>query len=239
MQADEEWREYLKQHPIQIGSEEYNRLSEKAKAQVFKNSVTDAINQAALPTAAAIIAPTALTAGAASLVGSGALTAAADAAGKVGTKIASTGIGQATKSFITNPYVDYALTVDGITNIPDYVRNGVNNVKNKKYLNALGDAALVGLEGFGMANIPNSAVKIQNDISKLVDNYPILIEKGKNYFNRVTAPITSIKHTPYTGDHLALAKERMINGGFDKLGIDDYLESTIPKKNPLHKLGDF
>lgn len=38
MQADEEWREYLKQHPIQIGSEEYNRLPERAKAQVHKNN---------------------------------------------------------------------------------------------------------------------------------------------------------------------------------------------------------
>lgn len=36
MQADYEWREYLKQHPIRIGSEEYNRLPEKAKAQVYK-----------------------------------------------------------------------------------------------------------------------------------------------------------------------------------------------------------
>jgi hypothetical protein len=42
----------------------------KAKAQIHKNNVTNAINKAALPTAAAIIAPTALTAGAASLVGS-------------------------------------------------------------------------------------------------------------------------------------------------------------------------
>ena len=40
------------------------------KLQIHKNNVTNAINKAALPTAAAIIAPTALTAGAASLVGS-------------------------------------------------------------------------------------------------------------------------------------------------------------------------
>lgn len=239
MQADEEWRKYLAKHPIQIGSEEYNRLPEKARAQVVKNSVTNAINKAALPTAAAIIAPTALTAGAASLVGSGALTAVADTAGKVGTKIASTGIGQAAKNFVTNPYVDYALTIDGMMHIPSYIRNGVDKVKNKEYLNALGDFSLAALEGFGMANMPNNVSKIHDDIYNVVNNYPELIEKGKNYFNRVTAPITSIKHTPYTGDHLALAKERMINGGFDKLGIDDYLEITVPKSNPLHKLGDF
>lgn len=41
MQADAEWREYLKEHPIEIGSEEYNRLPEKAKAQVRKNNATD------------------------------------------------------------------------------------------------------------------------------------------------------------------------------------------------------
>lgn len=239
MQADEEWRNYLATHPIQIGSEEYNRLPEKARAQVVKNSVTNAINKAALPTAATIIAPTALAAGAASLVGSGALTTVADAAGKVGTKIASTGIGQAAKNFITNPYVDYALTIDGIMHIPSYIRNGVDKVKNKEYLNALGDFSLAALEGFGMANMPNNVSKIHDDIYNIINNYPELIEKGKNYFNRVTAPITSIKHTPYTGDHLALAKERMINGGFDKLGIDDYLEITVPKSNPLHKLGDF
>lgn len=70
MQADEEWREYLKQHPIEIGSEEYNRLPEKARAQVVKNSVSNAISKAALPTAAAIIAPTAIIAGGATLAGS-------------------------------------------------------------------------------------------------------------------------------------------------------------------------
>jgi hypothetical protein len=125
MQADYEWREYLKQHPIRIGSEEYNRLPEKAKAQVFKNGVTDAIDKAALPTAAAIIAPTALTAGAASLVGSGALTAVADAAGKVGTKIAGTNLGKAASAFMNNPYIDAGLTASGAYTVPSLYKSGV------------------------------------------------------------------------------------------------------------------
>jgi hypothetical protein len=83
MQADEEWREYLKQHPIQIGSEEYNKLPEKAKAQVYKNSVTNAIDKAALPTAAAIIAPTAIAAGGAALAGSSVAPTLANTANKI------------------------------------------------------------------------------------------------------------------------------------------------------------
>jgi hypothetical protein len=125
MQADEEWREYLKQHPIQIGSEEYNRLPEKAKAQVFKNSVTNAIDKAALPTVAAIVLPTAVPAIGASLVGSGALTAVADAAGTVGTKIAGTNLGKAASAFMNNPYIDAGLTAVGAYTVPSLYNSGV------------------------------------------------------------------------------------------------------------------
>ena len=174
------------------------------------------------------------------------LTTIADSAGKVGTAISNTGVGKAVKSFITNPWVDYALTLDGLRHIPEYVNEGVDNIKNQNYLNAVGNFGLVGLEGFGMTNMVNNLPKMSQDIKKLIQNtnnfknykIPQLKNKSKNYFNRITAPKTSIKnHVPYSGDNLELFKQRLINGGFDKLEIDDYLETTVNKTNPLHVLG--
>jgi hypothetical protein len=67
--TDLDWTKWLNEHPeVTVGSELYNRMPEKAKAQVYKNGVTDAIGKAALPTAAAIIAPTVLAAAGASAV---------------------------------------------------------------------------------------------------------------------------------------------------------------------------
>ena len=125
MQADYEWREYLKQHPIQIGSEEYNRLPEKAKAQVYKNGVTNAIDKAALPTAAAIVAPTALTAGASALAGS---------------SIAPTMLNAANKTL--NTY--------GMATSPQAIKDGLSQLGNKNYISgayniATGIADMVGL----------------------------------------------------------------------------------------------
>lgn len=168
-QADEEWREYLKQHPIQIGSEEYNRLPEKAKAQVYKNSVTNAIDKAALPTAAAIVAPTALTAGVASLIGSGALTVAADAVGKVGTKIARTNLGQATSSFINNPYIDIVLTASGAYTVPTLYNSGISNIKQGNYGRALGDFASIGLEGLGVLGTIKNIKNASGPINRMIN----------------------------------------------------------------------
>lgn len=125
MQADQEWSNYLDTHPIQIGSEEYNRLPEKAKAQVYKNGVTDAIDNAALPTAAAIIAPTALTAGAAAFAGS---------------SIAPTMLNAANKSL--NAY--------GMATSPQTIKDGISQLSNKNYISgayniATGIADMIGL----------------------------------------------------------------------------------------------
>ena len=125
MQADEEWREYLKHHPIQIGSEEYNKLPEKAKAQIYKNGVTNAIDKAALPTAAAIIAPTAITAGASALAGS---------------SIAPTMLNAANKSL--NAY--------SMATSPQTIKDGISQLSNKNYISgayniATGIADMVGL----------------------------------------------------------------------------------------------
>ena len=124
-QTDEDWREYLKQHPIQIGGELYNRMPEKAKAQVYKNGVTDAIDKAALPTATAIIAPTAITAGVSALAGS---------------SIAPT---------ILN-YANNALTAHGVATSPQTISTGIQQLSNKNYLSgayniATGIADIYGL----------------------------------------------------------------------------------------------
>lgn len=162
MQADEEWREYLKQHPIQIGSEEYNRLPEKAKAQVYKNSVTDAIDRAALPTAVAILAPTAITAGAASLVGSGALTAAANAAGKV----------------LTNPVIDAGLTIHGAITAPENIKKGVEQIKNDEKLKGYGNLALVGLDLFGAGQLIGRTSRMLNPAFRSKHAYNAIVPAG-------------------------------------------------------------
>lgn len=202
MQADEEWREYLKHHPIQIGSEEYNRLPEKAKAQVYKNSITNAIDKAALPTAVAIIAPTALTAGAASLIGSGALTAAADAAGKVGTKISGTNLGKAASTFINNPYVNLGLTGLGAYFVPQHFKNGVDNIKTGNYIGALGDFGMIGLETLGAANT------------------------AKLLTNSVKGIVNPLFANPYSPNTLT----RVIGTG--TVGLDDAVNSGIIRGNP-------
>lgn len=58
-------------------------------------------------------------------------------------------------------------------------------------------------------------------------------ERAKNLYNRYTAPRTSIKHTPYKGDQHQLAKFRLINGGFDKLGITPDDVVYVPKTHPM------
>lgn len=147
MQADYEWREYLKQHPIQIGSEEYNRLPEKAKAQVYKNGVTDAIDKAALPTATAIIAPTAITAGGAALAGS---------------SIAPTMLNYANK----------ALNAHGMVTSPQTIKTGIQQLNNKNYISgayniATGIADMVGLGK--AAKFVTGGNKIRRNVDHLAD----------------------------------------------------------------------
>lgn len=59
----------------------------------------------------------------------------------------------------------------------------------------------------------------------------------KNLYNRYTAPRTTIKHTPYKGDQHQLAKFRLVNGGFDKLGIHVEDDMFLPKEHPIVKAG--
>lgn len=219
MQADEEWREYLKQHPIQIGSEEYNRLPEKAKAQVYKNSVTNAIDKAALPTAAAIIAPTALTAGATSLVSSEALTAIADAAGKVGTKIAGTNLGKAAGTFINNPYIDMGLTALGAYTVPSLYNSGISNIKQGNYGRALGDFASIGLEGLGFLGTVNNIKNVYGPINKMMNG---IQTKGV-----YTEPTTSNTRTP--SSKTEITSKYVIN---DTPG---YQLKILMRGNPLEK----
>ncbi len=125
MQADEEWRQYLQEYPIEIGSDEYNRLPEKAKAQVYKNSITNAIDKAALPTAAAIIAPTAIAAGGAALAGSSVVPTLANTANK-----------------IYNAY--------SITTTPQTISQGVSQINNGNYVSGISNLALSGLNLTGL-----------------------------------------------------------------------------------------
>lgn len=60
------------------------------------------------------------------------------------------------------------------------------------------------------------------------------IEYVKNLYNRYTAPRTSIKHTPYKGDQHQLTKFRLVNGGFDKLGINPSDVIYLPKSHPMY-----
>lgn len=62
-------------------------------------------------------------------------------------------------------------------------------------------------------------------------------EGVKNLYNRYTAPRTTIKHTPYKGDQHQLAKFRLVNGGFDKLGIHAEDAMFLPKEHPVVKAG--
>jgi hypothetical protein len=59
----------------------------------------------------------------------------------------------------------------------------------------------------------------------------------KNLYNRYTAPRTTIKHTPYKGDQHQLAKFRLVNGGFDKLGIHAEDAMFLPKEHSMVKEG--
>lgn len=59
----------------------------------------------------------------------------------------------------------------------------------------------------------------------------------KNLYNRYTAPRTAIKHTPYKGDQHQLAKFRLVNGGFDKLGIHAEDAMFLPKEHSMVKEG--
>jgi hypothetical protein len=127
------------------------------------------LDKAALPTAVAIIAPTALTAGAASLVGSGALTAAADAAGTVGTKIAGTNLGKATSAFINNPHIDMGLTALGAYTVPSLYNSGVSNIKQGNYGRALGDFASIGLEGLGFLGTINNIKNIYGPVNRMMN----------------------------------------------------------------------
>lgn len=159
MQADWEWREYLKQHPIQIGSEEYNRLPEKAKAQVYKNGVTDAIDKAALPTAAAIIAPTALTAGAAALTGS---------------SIAPTLANTANKAY--NAY--------SIATIPQTIRQGVSQMGNGNYISGASNLAISGLNLIGLgksSKFITGGNKINKGVDYVSDTLKNAITEGTSY----------------------------------------------------------
>lgn len=184
--ADQEWSNYLATHPIQIGSEEYNRLPERAKAQVYKNSVTDAIDKAALPTAAAIIAPTALTAGAASLAGSGALTTAADAVGKAGTWLAKTNLGKAAKAFFSNPYIQMGLTGYGAYYIPQYFNSGINNFRNEQYSEGLADFVNIGIEGLGVLGSVPDALKIAGQITGSTAGLGLLASAKNFRFSPIT-----------------------------------------------------
>lgn len=241
MQADKDWRQYLQEHPIEIGSDEYNRLPEKAKAQVYKNSVTNAIDKAALPTAVAIVAPTALTAGAASLVGSGALTAAADAAGKIGTKIAGTNLGQAASAFINNPYVNLGLTGLGAYFIPQHFKNGVSNIKTGNYIGALGDFGMIGLETLGAAN---TAKLLTNSVKGMVK--PLFANPySPNTLTRVIGTETSglddavnsgiIRGNPNGGIQTArkLNRQQKIlkEIGVPKKTIDNYMSNNLSEKD--------
>lgn len=132
---------------MQIGSEEYNRLPEKAKAQVYKNGVTDAIDKAALPTAAAIVAPTALTAGAAAFAGS---------------SIAPTMLNAANKSL--NAY--------GMATSPQTIKDGISQLSNKNYISgayniATGIADMIGLGK--AAKFVTGGNKIRRNVDHLAD----------------------------------------------------------------------
>jgi hypothetical protein len=80
--------------------------------------------------------------------------------------------------------------------------------------------------------------KISDIFGKARRTSRVIKEGAKNLYNRYTAPITSIKHTPYKGDQLQLAKFRLVNGGFDKLGINPkdvvYIPTTHAMATPIN-----
>jgi hypothetical protein len=63
------------------------------------------------------------------------------------------------------------------------------------------------------------------------------VDKVKSLINRYTSPKTNIKHSPFLGNNLELVKQRLANGGFDKLGIGPNDVIIIPKDHPLAPLG--
>lgn len=63
------------------------------------------------------------------------------------------------------------------------------------------------------------------------------VDQAKNLINRYTSPKTNIKHSPFLGNNLELVKQRLANGGFDKLGIGSNDVIIIPKDHPLAPLG--
>lgn len=174
MQADEEWREYLKHHPIQIGSEEYNRLPEKAKAQVYKNKVTDTIDKAALPTAAAIVAPTLLTS-----VGASVLPAAGKAVGTV----------------LADPFVDAALTVHGAVTAPENVKQGIQQIKDGETLKGVGNLALVGLDVTGASNLMKTysrVKKLLKPVNLNINNFDDSVNDALRFYKTHINPNASL-----------------------------------------------
>lgn len=202
MEADEEWREYLKQHPIQIGSDEYNRLPEKAKAQVYKNSVTNAIDKAALPTAAAIIAPTLLTS-----VGTSALPA----------------VGKA----LANPIVDAALTVHGAVAAPENVKQGIQQIKNGEYWKGAFNLGLTGLDVLGAGSLIGRTGRMLNPNYRRLHAYNSITPTGygqpyerfKQYISDMWNDVdVDIKNPKWLQDLKKEYGKRPQYGGYTKVG---------------------
>lgn len=124
------------------------------------------------------------------------------------------------------PWVNAALAANGTVNLATQYHEGTLGFNPETTLNTLSIAP------FGIKTGTYLAKKSQQHL------IPRLIDYTKNVANKYTAPKTNIKITPFKGDNLALVRERLTNGGFDKLGIgpDDYI--SIPVNHPLAPLGE-
>ena len=124
------------------------------------------------------------------------------------------------------PWVNAALAANSGVNLAVQHQEGTLGLNGETVLNTLG------LAPFGIKTGTQAGKKVQETI------IPRIIERTKNLQNRYTAPKTNLKVEPFKGDNLALVRERLANGGFDKLGIgpDDYI--SIPKNHPLAPLGE-
>lgn len=124
------------------------------------------------------------------------------------------------------PWVNAALAANSGVNLAVQHQEGTLGFNGETILNTLG------LAPFGIKTGTQVGKKVQETM------IPRIIEYTKNLQNRYTAPKTNLKVKPFKGDNLALVRERLANGGFDKLGIgpDDYI--SIPTNHPLAPLGE-
>lgn len=238
--TEKEWLQYIKDNNITTRSKEYSKLPANLRSLVVQEEIRRKRDKSVLPTVAAITLPTLIPAATASLVGSGALTAAADAAGNVGTKIAGTNLGKATSAFFNNPYLQMGLTGWGAYYIPQYFKSGIDNFRNKQYAEGIKDFGNIALEGAGVLGSVPDALRIAGQISGSTAGLGLLASSKNFRFSPITNKVFRKKSKESTKkvndlyaaynksvaayDQAALEYNKAYNKNLKDMFFDEYIQ---------------